>query len=107
MVINQKPRLSPSLFMEYRRIVDFKADFHHAYIRVRSDLTEKWTKFSFLVTEDDITQLFLQRPTDFLFLTDIVEGITWTIVEGAAGTSKEAQKEKKMVTINLETNTMQ
>ena len=63
--------------------------------------------FLFLVVEEDIMQLVLQWTTDSLLLTNILEGITRTSKEGGGRTSKEAQKEKKMVTIYLETNTVQ
>lgn len=107
MVINQIPHFSPTLFQEYLRITNFKGNFQHVYIRARHNLTRKWTVFPFLVTEDNITKLVLQWPTNQLLPLDIIEGITGTSAKGAAGTSKAVQKEKKIVTINLEKNTMQ
>ena len=67
---------------------------------------KKWTTLLFLVIKNDIMQLVLQWHTDQLFLTDIVEGIIGTSKEGTTGTIKATQKEKKMVTIDLEKDTV-
>ena len=88
MVINHKPMLSPSLFKEYQCIFEFKVVFHHVYIHVRHDLTKTWTTLSFLVNEEDITQLFLMWSTDWPILTEFAAG--------AEGTSKMRQWKRRI-----------
>lgn len=67
----------------------------------------KQMTLSFLLTEDGITQLVLQWPFDWILLTNNVVGIIENSKECTTWTSKATQKEKKMVTIDLEMNIMQ
>lgn len=53
-VVSQRPRLSPTLFENYRGVAGFKADFHRVYIKARKDLDEIWYPLTYLVTKLDI-----------------------------------------------------
>jgi len=54
MVVNQHPRLSPSLYKQCCHITNFKMDFHRAYVKAMKDPTRTWHPFPYLVTEDDL-----------------------------------------------------
>jgi len=53
MVINQRLRLSPTIFEKLEAYVEFKVNFHSVSICVRKDPKKTWYKLSYLVSEVD------------------------------------------------------
>lgn len=64
MVINQWPRLSPRLHVQYNDVAYFKAYFHNFHICVKKYDKGIWHKLSYLVTEDDILGVISKWPSD-------------------------------------------
>jgi len=54
MVVNQHPRLSSSLYDQYRNITEFKVDFHRIYVKARKDLIETWNPIPYFFAEDEL-----------------------------------------------------
>lgn len=54
MVVNQYPRLSPSLYEKYQNITTFKAYFQRVHIKAQKDPMETWHPPPYLVTEEDL-----------------------------------------------------
>jgi len=55
MLVNQHPRLSPSLYEKYSSVAKFKAYFHKVYIQVCRDTNKKWHALPYMVIEHDLT----------------------------------------------------
>lgn len=53
MVINERPRLPPTLFEQLEAYPKFKVAFQNMSICVRKDLKKTWYTFMYLVTEAD------------------------------------------------------
>ena len=66
MVVNQYPRLSPSLYKQYCHIAEFKEDFHRAYVKARKDPMETWHPLPYLVTEDDLLAVVQDWPEEWM-----------------------------------------
>lgn len=50
----QKPWLSPVLFSQYHKVVNFKEYFHNLRIKAKKDVEGIWYEFPYLVTKKDI-----------------------------------------------------
>ena len=55
MAINHKPWLSPTIYASLQSFAEFKADFHHVFIRVLKDPTKTWHDLPYLATDDVIS----------------------------------------------------
>lgn len=56
-VINQWPRLSPTLFDELKTYAEFKVDFHNVSICARKDPEGKWHVLPYLVSKTDVQEV--------------------------------------------------
>ena len=65
MWINRKPRLSPTVYNSLQSFVEFKANMHNIYIRVRKDPTKQWTKLPFVSTNDAIFNVLEAWPSEW------------------------------------------
>jgi len=54
MAINQNLWLSLMVFEQLSEYAEFKADFHHVYIRARKVLQQKWFDLLYLATDNII-----------------------------------------------------
>jgi len=54
MGINCKLRFLPMVKNSLQSFADFKAEFHHVFIRARKDHTKTWHELPYLVTGDVI-----------------------------------------------------
>lgn len=54
MGINCKPQLSPTVYTSLQSFVEFKADFHHIFIRARKDPMKTWHRLPYLAINDVI-----------------------------------------------------
>lgn len=86
--INQKPRLSSTVNEQLLEYVEFKADFHHMYIRVRKDPQQKWFDLPYLSTDDAIQEFIKRWLVDWNSLSDLAVGTT-------KGTGSSAEKKKE------------
>jgi len=109
MVINQRPRLSPSLHTQYTNIAHFKASFHNLSIHEKKDATGTWHKLPYLVAEDDIMWLIRKWSSKWITPLDagtrtskIIEGETRKIVA-----MKVAEKDKEKEAHKVSTNEME
>jgi len=73
MVVNQHPRLSPSLYDQYHNIAEFKAEFHRVYVKARKDLMETWNALPYLVTEDVLLETIQHWSVEWM--TPTIEDI--------------------------------
>ena len=54
MGINRKPWLSPTIYNILESFTEFKAEFHHIYLRVCKDPAKKWNELPYMATDDVI-----------------------------------------------------
>lgn len=54
MGINCKLWLSPTIYNSLQSFVEFKADFHHVYIKAGKDPVKAWKELPYLATDDVI-----------------------------------------------------
>lgn len=62
MVVNQQPRLSPTLFTQLSAYAKFKAYFHGVSIKARKDPEKKWNLLLYMVTYMDIQEVVGLSP---------------------------------------------
>jgi len=63
MVVNQRPRLSPTLFEQLMNYAVLKVDFHNVSIRARKDPELTWCLFPYLVSEMEVQEVVGYFPT--------------------------------------------
>ena len=85
--INQKPQLSPTIFEQLSRYVEFKADFHNVYIWGRKDPKKKWFDLPYLATDNAIEEVIKRWLADYHSPSDLI-----------VGTRKSMEKKKKDTT---------
>ena len=91
MAINQRPRLSPTLYMQLLAYSVFKVDFHQVYIQARKDTQQKWHDLPYLVTETDVQKVV--RRWSWRAPSDIVFGPSISAKSDLVKKRKEAVKE--------------
>ena len=64
--ILQTPWLSNELFSQYDGDANFRADMHHVFIQAHADNKHKWSKFPYVVNEEDILAIVKQWPAKWL-----------------------------------------
>jgi len=64
MGINCKPRLSLTVYNSLQIFTEFKADFHHVFIKVQKDPTQTWRELPYLVT-DVIFEVLESWPSEW------------------------------------------
>lgn len=65
MGINRKPRLLPTVYNSLQSFVEFKADFHHVFIKARKDPMKMWHELPYLVTDDVIFAVLESWPLEW------------------------------------------
>jgi len=65
MGINRKLWLSPTVYNSLQSFAEFKADFHHVYIRARKGPVKKWNELSYLTTNDVIFDVIESWPPEW------------------------------------------
>lgn len=79
MMINQRLRLSPTLYDQYEPFTDFKADFHNLYV-MQGGIPRRHGTSCLLVAEEDVVEIMGKWPLERI-----------TPSEAGAGTSKVAE----------------
>lgn len=74
MAINRKPQLLPTVFVNLKGYVEFKADFHHVAIRVRKDPAQKWYDLPYLAIVDAIDTILDRWPVEWCTKIDLAVG---------------------------------
>jgi len=80
MGINCKPRLSPTVYNSLQSFTEFKADFHHVYIRVRKDPMKAWHELPYLAMDDVIFFVLESWPSEWCALTSSMVEMEKSIV---------------------------
>jgi len=62
MEINRKPMLSPTIYNSLQRFVEFKADFHHVFIKAWKEPTKMWHELPNLAINDVIFMVLESWP---------------------------------------------
>ena len=57
--------MSPTIYNNFQRMPEFKADMHHLYIHVRKDPEQSWVTLPFLVTDDAIYAVLVAWPLEW------------------------------------------
>lgn len=66
MVVNQYPRLSPSLQKQYNHITKFKVDFHRVYVKAMKNPIETWNPLPYLVTKYHLVAVVQDQPEEWM-----------------------------------------
>lgn len=64
MGINRNLQLSPTVYNRLQSSMEFKAVFHHVYIRAHKDPMKKWNQLSYMATSDvifDVLEVWLPK----------------------------------------------
>ena len=62
MGINRKLWLSPTIYNSLQSFVEFKANFHHVYMRACKDPVKKWNELPYLAMNDIIFDILEAWP---------------------------------------------
>lgn len=57
MAVNNRPRLSPTLFQQLKAFAEFKANFQNVCVRIGKDSQEVWYKMPNLVDDIDVQEV--------------------------------------------------
>lgn len=89
MAINQQSQLSPTVYEQLLEYAEFKAYFHHMYIRAQKDPEQKWFDLPYLAIDDEIQELIQRWPIDWHSPFDLDAGTSKGV-----GSSMERKKEE-------------
>jgi len=65
MGINCKPHLLPTVYNSLQSFTEFKAEFHHVYIRACKDPAKTWNELPCLATDDVIFTVLESWPLEW------------------------------------------
>jgi len=65
MGINCNPKLSPTVYNNLQIFTEFKAVFHHVYIRACKDPTKTWNELPYLSMDDVIFAILESWPPEW------------------------------------------
>lgn len=88
MGINHKPQLSPKVYAILKSFVEFKADFHHVFIRVRKDLVKTWHNILHLAINDVIFIVLESWPSEWRALAGSTMEMDKSVAQRKKGETK-------------------
>lgn len=91
MGINRKAWLSPTVYNNLQSFAEFKADFHHIYIRALKDPAKKWNELPYMATDDVIFDVLEAWPLEWC--TPAISSVE----EGKSAAQKKKKESKLWV----------